>query len=149
VHLHSSTSNRILKCRLALPGLLALLLAACAPAQESTLAGDWNGVLEVQGARGRVTLHVIRLDDATWKGTLDSPAEGVKGAPLDEIRLDLNLVRFHCNAISASYFGKLSGDVINGTLKQRGFALKLVFERSVANPSPPRTKARPGMESKP
>jgi hypothetical protein len=78
------------------------------------------------------------------KGTLDSPGEGVKAAALDDLRLDLDLVRFRCKVLSASYLGKLSGDVINGTLKQRGFALKLVFERSVADPSPPRVRPQHG-----
>ena len=40
------------------------------------------------------------------------------------------------------------GDTINGTLKQRGFAMKLVFERSVANPSPPRARTRSELEGK-
>jgi hypothetical protein len=117
-------------------------------AQESPLAGDWVGTLDVQGTRGRLTLHVTRLDDGTLKGTLDSAVEGVKAAALDEIRLDLNLVRFRCNAIGASYLGKLSGDTINGTLKQRGFAMKLVFERSVAGPLPPRARTRSESERK-
>jgi hypothetical protein len=122
--------------------------ALCALAQESPLAGDWTGTLDVQGARGHIALHVTRLDDGTLKGTLDSAAEGVKGAALDEIRLDLNLVRFRCNAIGATYLGKLSGDTINGTLKQRGFAMKLVFERSVASPPPPRARTRSESERK-
>jgi hypothetical protein len=112
------------------------------------LAGEWVGTLDAQGTRGRLTLHVTRLDDGTLKGTLDSLVEGVKGAALDEIRLDLNLVRFRCNAIGASYLGKLNGDTINGTLRQRGFAMKLVFERSVANQSPPRARTRSELESK-
>jgi len=81
----------------------------------------------------RLVLHVTRLDDGTLKGTLDSPDEGVKSAALDELRLDLNLVRFRCKAIEASYLGKLSGDTIGGTLRQRGFAVKLTFQRSVAD----------------
>jgi hypothetical protein len=136
-----------LKCRSAARGLL-VLLPLCALAQESPLAGDWVGTLDVQGTRGRLALHLTSLDDGTLKGTLDSAVEGVKGATLDEIRLDLNLVRFRCNAIGASYLGKLSGDTINGTLKQRGFAMKLVFERSVANPSPPRARTRSELEGK-
>lgn len=110
--------------------------------------GDWIGALDVPGTRSRITLHVTKLDDGTLKGTLDSPAEGVKGAALDDIRLDFNLVRFRCKVISASYMGKLTVDVITGTLKQRGFAMKLIFERSVADPSlPPRVRSRTGMES--
>jgi hypothetical protein len=126
-----------------------VLSALCALAQESPLAGDWIGTLDVPGTRSRVALHVTRLDDGTLKGTLDIPAEGVQGAALDEIRLDFNLVRFRCKAVSASYLGKLAGEVITGTLKQRGFAMKLVFERSVADPSPPRVKPQPGLEGKP
>jgi hypothetical protein len=125
-----------------------LLPVFCALAQESPLAGDWIGTLDVPGTRSRLVLHVTRLGDGTLKGTLDSPVEGVKGAALDEIRLDFNLVRFRCKVVNMSYLGKLTGDVITGTLKQRGFALKLVFERSVADPSPPRVGTQPGLESK-
>ncbi len=115
-------------------GVLILLPALCLLAQESPLAGDWIGRLDVPSARIHLALHVTRLEDGTLKGTLDSPEEGVKGAPLEEIRLDLNLVRFRCKALDASYLGKLSGDTITGTLKQRGFAMKLVFQRGVADP---------------
>jgi hypothetical protein len=123
-----------LKSRPVVWGALILLLALCALAQESPLAGDWVGRLDAPGTRLHLVLHVTRLDDGTLKGTLDSPDEGVKGATVEELRLDLNLVRFHCKALDASYLGKLSGDTITGTLKQRGFALKLVFQRGIAEP---------------
>lgn len=113
---------------------LFVLLASRAFGQESPLAGDWTGRLEAPGPRPHLVLHVTRIADGTLKGTLDSPDEGVKSVALEEIRLDLNLVRFRCKAVDASYFGKLSGDLINGTLKQRGFAMKLVFQRGVAEP---------------
>ncbi len=112
------------------------------------MAGDWAGTLDAPGDRSRIALHVTKLVDGTLKGTLDSSADGVKGAALDEVRLDFNLVRFRCKIISASYLGKLAGDEITGTLRQRGFALKLVFERSVADSSPPRARPSTGMESK-
>ncbi len=95
-------------------------------------------------ARIHLALHVTKLEDGTLKGTLDSPEEGVKGAALEEIRLDLNLVRFRCKVLDASYLGKLSGDTIAGTLKQRGFAMKLIFQRGVADPpTRKQTLARP------
>lgn len=115
-------------------GILILLSALRLPAEESPLAGDWTGRLDVPNARIHLALHVTRLEDGTLKGTLDSPEEGVKGAALEEIRLDLNLVRFRCKVLDASYFGKIGGDTITGTLKQRGFAMKLVFQRGVAEP---------------
>jgi uncharacterized protein len=131
-------------------GILILLPVFCLLAQESPLAGDWVGTLDVPGTRSHLVLHVTRLDDGTLKGTLDSPVDGVRAAPLEELRLDFNLVRFRCKAVNASYLGKLTGEVITGTLKQRGFALKLVFERTVAEPSPPpRVKPHSGLESKP
>ncbi len=115
-------------------GILILLSALRLPAEESPLAGDWIGRLDVPNARIHLALHVTKLEDGTLKGTLDSPEEGVKGAALEEIRLDLNLVRFRCKVLDASYLGKLSGDTITGTLKQRGFAMKLIFQRGVAEP---------------
>jgi hypothetical protein len=119
-----------------LTGALLLLAAFSAFAQGPQLAGDWTGEVAVPNAQRHLVLHVTKLDDGTLKGTLDSPAEGVQGAALDEIRLDLNLVRFRCKAVGASYAGRLNGDSITGTLKQRGFSMKLVFERSVAELPP-------------
>ena len=123
-----------MKNRSGVRGVLILLFALCALAQESPLAGEWTGKLEAPGTHWHLILHVTRLEDGTLKGSLDSPDEGVKGAALEEIRLDLNLVRFRCKALDATYLGKLSGDAITGTLKQRGFALKLVFQRGIADP---------------
>jgi hypothetical protein len=143
---HAHNAGWSLKCGPAALGALLLLAAFSALAQESRLAGDWTGTVDVRDARRRLVLHVIRRDDGTLKGTLDSPAEGVQGAVLDEIRLDLSLVQFRCKAVGASYSGRLNGDVITGTLKQRGFAMKLVFERSVAElppvPRSPKTSSR-------
>lgn len=136
---HGHNTARTLKCGPAAPGALFLLAVVSTLAQGPQLAGDWTGEVEVPSARHHLVLHVTKLDDGTLKGTLDSPVEGVQGAALDEIRLDLNLVRFRCKAVGASYAGRLNGDVITGTLKQRGFAMKLVFERSVADsPQVPR-----------
>jgi hypothetical protein len=129
--------------------VLALLLTAGASAQESPLAGDWIGKLEVPAARQAIVLHVTRQDDGSLKGTLDSPDDGLKGAPLEEIRLDLNLVRFRSKAMDATYAGRLNGDLIAGTLRQHGFSLKLNFQRAVdAGPSRRHTTGKQ-RESKP
>jgi pimeloyl-ACP methyl ester carboxylesterase len=117
--------------------LLATLATAGAAAQMSPLAGDWAGALELPEAHLRLALHIQRLANGALQGTLDSPDEGIRGLRLDEVRLDLNLVRFHCNAIHTSFEGRLSGDAIHGTLRQRGFALPLTLQRGLS-PAPAR-----------
>lgn len=129
-----TAAHQIRMYRSAALGTLCLLPALCLLAQESPPSGEWIGRLDAPGTHLHLVLHVTRLDDGTLKGTLDSPDEGVKGAALEEIRLDLNLVRFRCTALDAAYLGKLGGDTIMGTLKQRGFAIKLIFQRAAAEP---------------
>jgi len=125
----------------------ALLLAAMtcgAAAAESPLTGDWIGTLEAQGQRLRLALHVSAAPSGGLQATFDSLDQHASGIPVDEIRLELNLVRFSLKQAGATFQGKLIGDTIDGEFRQSGFAMKLVFHRGVAegpkrpqNPVPP------------
>lgn len=109
-------------------------LACAAAAAESPLAGDWIGTLEPAGTKLRIALHVSQAPAGALQATFDSLDQGATGLPVDEIRLDLNIVRFSLKQAGATFQGKLIGDSIDGEFRQSGFAMKLVFHRGVAEP---------------
>jgi pimeloyl-ACP methyl ester carboxylesterase len=119
-------------------GLLALgslpLLADESPKKESTrgLEGYWEGSLKVSVAELRLVFHVTKKPDGTLAGTFDSPDQGAKGIPFDEVSLKDNAVRFEFKAGKASYEGTLGkeGSEITGQWKQGGQSFPLALKRS-------------------
>ena len=119
-------------------------MACGAAAAESPLAGDWIGTLEAQGQNLRLALHVSVAPSGGLQATFDSLDQHASGIPVDEFRLELNIVRFSLKQAGATFQGKLIGDSIDGEFRQSGFAMKLVFHRGLAegpkrpqNPVPP------------
>jgi CubicO group peptidase (beta-lactamase class C family) len=90
---------------------LATLLAAAAvtiaaPAMAQDAAGDWLGILEVSAqARLPLVIHLKHDDAGALSGTLDSPAQGVRGLPLAEIAAAEGRLAFTLPAIGGSYAG--------------------------------------------
>ncbi|MGD0578483.1 MAG: alpha/beta fold hydrolase [Bryobacteraceae bacterium] len=121
--------------------LLGLVFAASA---QSPLTGDWIGTLEAQGQKLRLALHVRQTPQGALQATFDSLDQGASGIPVDEIRLDLNLVKFSLNAAGASYQGKLTDYTISGEFRQHGLSLLLNFHRGlVAPPKRPQNPVPP------
>jgi hypothetical protein len=120
-----------LAVRLSAAILAAIALAA---AGESPLAGDWIGTLEAPGQKLRLALHVSQVRNGALRATFDSLDQHASGLPVDEIRLDLNIVRFSLKQAGAMFQGKLIGDLIDGEFQQGGFSMKLVFHRGLAEP---------------
>jgi len=111
-----------------------MLGLVCAAPAQSPLAGDWSGTLEAQGQKLRLALHVTQASNGGLHATFDSIDQGAFGLPVDEIRLDLNLVKFSLNAAGATYQGRLTGETIVGEFHQHGLPLLLTFHRGVVAP---------------
>ena len=123
-------------------GLAAAALAALAgivvsaadepakPADKGP-AGFWQGVLKVGAVELRVVLSVTAKPDGGLIAALDSPDQGVKGIPVDEITFTDKAAKAELKKINASFVGKMSDDgkEIAGTWTQGGADLPLTFER--------------------
>ena len=101
-------------------------------ASEKNIVGTWQGTLKVQTMELRVVFHIQADSTGAMKATLDSPDQGAKGIPVDNVSTRLDSVTFTIHAISGSYEGiKQPGDsVITGTWKQGGLALPLDIHRT-------------------
>lgn len=84
--------------------------------------GAWSGELEVQGTKIPLVFH---LDDE--KPTIDSPAQGVKGIPIQLIRVETDSISINIPMIGATFTGKCKGSEIIGKFTQSGMMLPLTL----------------------
>lgn len=113
---------------LALPAFVAVQAAS---PESKSIAGDWNGELDVQGTKLRLVLHIKKNPDGTFAATLDSLDQNANGIPVSAVSQKGNDVKLELKGIGASYQGKLNpaGTEITGEWNQGG-TLPLIFKRT-------------------
>src|SRR5690625_600445 len=110
--------------------LLTMLLLAGAAftvslAQEaqdgSPVAGTWEGAIEVPGFPLEVT---VVLDEASgeWTGSIDIPAQGAQGIPLENIEVEGDSASFMMSATPGepTFEGSAAEGEMTGTFSQAG-----------------------------
>ncbi len=134
------------------PAVLAVALlglgghAASAQATTSTVAGDWKGMLSVQGQELHLALHLSIGPDGKLAAKLDSVDQGAMGIPCSDAALNGAAFSFSVPAIQGHYEGRLSADgsTIAGTWSQGSASLPLAWTRgSVAAPDRPQEPRGP------
>ncbi len=112
-------------------------------AQDSaSIAGDWNGTLEVLGQKLRLVLRIKKNADGKLTGTLDSLDQGANDIPVSHVEQAGEDVKLELSGIAAAFQGKLNatGTEITGAWKQSGGTLPVVFsraaEKAAADPKP-------------
>ncbi|WP_181783210.1 alpha/beta hydrolase family protein [Pseudonocardia pini] len=115
--------------------VLLFLMAACsseAPAPP-TFAGDWQGTMEVPGQPLPFAVH-IGQDQAS--GTIDIPVQMVAGAPLSEVSLTGDAIRFALPDVPGApvFTGTIQGEAISGTLSQGGQNIPFSLARGTLPP---------------
>jgi pimeloyl-ACP methyl ester carboxylesterase len=94
-------------------------------------AGYWQGTLKVGAVELRLGLNVTAKPDGGFTATLDSPDQGAKGLPVDDVTVKDAEVKLEMKNLKASFEGKLSADgkELAGTFKQAGAEFPLTFKR--------------------
>jgi uncharacterized protein len=110
--------------------LLAFLSVATAIAQQSVqpsqMAGSWKGALNISGTSLPLVLHISTDPSGTLSATMDSPQQGAKGIPVQEVKLIQDSLYLNIQAIGGVYAGKVTGpETIDGHWKQGGYALPM------------------------
>lgn len=105
--------------------LVLLTLLVIAKIQGQGIAGQWNGILEVQGTQLRLVFNITKWDSGI-SATMDSPDQGAKGIPMTTASFDGSVLKLAMPKSSITYEGKLDADnTIKGTFTQRGNPLPL------------------------
>lgn len=121
-----------------------LLLAAAASGDER-IAGHWEGEVQIPG---QPLVVKVDLDSSggLWSGSIDIPAQGAAGLPLEAIEVseDASQVTFSIRGIpgNPTFRGTLDGDAISGRFTQGaaafGFRLSREAAAEPARPQEPR-----------
>ncbi len=107
--------------------LITLFTSLTLSAQD--FAGQWHGVLKVQGTQLRVVFNVT-ASDTVYSATMDSPDQGVNGIPVTKTTLDNAIVKFEITNAQIEYNGELKDHEIIGTFKQGGLEFPMNLSRS-------------------
>lgn len=114
--------------------LSSLLTILCAYPQS----GTWSGNLEIQGTKIPLVFHLDGNNP-----TIDSPAQGAKGIPIQLTAPAPDSISIKIPVIGAAYSGKCQGDTIVGTFSQRGIKLPLTLIKGEQITQRPQTPKPP------
>ncbi|MEM1205704.1 MAG: serine hydrolase [Acidobacteriota bacterium] len=127
--------------------VIALLLAAAAASAASAasaggadaapqLAGTWKGTIEIPTSPLEVIVRLTRGDDGAWSGSIDIPAQGARGLPLEGIDIGGDAAAFTITDVPGvpTFRGTVEGDsgTLTGSFTQGMLDVPFRLERSAA-----------------
>lgn len=94
--------------------------AAPKPAAQQQIAGDWQGVLTVEGSPLHITLHIAAANDGTVSVIADNPDQNQMGVKADAVSFKDSKLSAAFDVYNGIYQGTLSDDgaQITGTWTQ-------------------------------
>lgn len=109
--------------------LLGLAVSKCAMSQE--IAGQWNGILKVQGTQLRIVFNISKTENG-YTATMDSPDQHATGIPVSSVSFDNSILKLVASALQMEYVGTLKPEgIVEGTFKQAGLSIPLNLSRDV------------------
>ncbi len=85
---------------------------------QKNFNGIWEGKLDV-GISLRIVFHFDKQADGSYKGTMDSPDQNVKGIPISNILISADSITVEVKSIGGSYKGIIIKDsTISGSWNQ-------------------------------
>ncbi len=109
-------------------GFILAILFTTMSIKAQSVAGDWKGTLSVQGINLEIIFHITD-EDGELAGTMDVPAQGATGIPVDVIELNGNEIKLGVSLAQITYKGELTADSISGVYQQAGMSLDLTLKR--------------------
>jgi pimeloyl-ACP methyl ester carboxylesterase len=108
--------------------VIAFLTLIMGTSSAQTIAGDWYGVLNINGNTLHLVFHITRVADK-YTTTLDSPDQGAKGLPTTATTVSGNEVIIEASALSIKYSGTFVPDSskIRGTFAQGAIVLPMIL----------------------
>ncbi|PZD77599.1 S9 family peptidase [Mesonia sp. K7] len=128
-----------------IPFCLTIAFVLNISAQEKTtnaIEGDWKGTLDAMGAKLRLVFHISKADDV-YKVSMDSPDQGVKDFPLQQISYANDTLKIAHPAMMMTYTGILKADKIEGDYAQGGMTFPMNLERGTVELKRPQTPKKP------
>ncbi|MDO4335725.1 MAG: alpha/beta hydrolase, partial [Bacteroidales bacterium] len=118
--------------------LLLIVNLLCGMLLAFPQSGTWSGNLKVQGMKLPLVFH---LDGD--KPTMDSPAQGAEGIPVNVTRIEPDSIHISIPSIMGSFGGRCDKDEITGIFTQRGARFPLVLQQVANKQARPQTPRPP------
>ena len=96
--------------------------------QAQSIAGDWKGILSVQGIELELIFHFTD-EGGALNGTMDVPMQGASGIPVDVIEQNGSELTLGVTAAQIVFKGVIEGDSIAGNYEQAGMTLPLTLKQ--------------------
>lgn len=110
------------------PTLLLLAMLSTIGAMAQKITGDWKGFLDVQGTKIELVFH-IKDSNGSLSSTLDVPAQGASGLPVEKTTLEAGKLSLKAPALQISFEGEVKVNTIEGTFSQAGMNMPLTLNR--------------------
>ena len=103
----------------------------CVAVSGQDIAGQWNGILKVQGIQLRLVFHIDKTD-LGYTATMDSPDQGVNGIPVTTVSFEQANITLIIPSAKIEYDGVLGEDnSIVGTFRQAGQSFPLNLSKEI------------------
>jgi len=101
------------------------------PALAAMVSGDWQGNINAGGQVLPIVFHISVDADGALTATMDSPAQGQNGLPVDTVAFDGSMLRIELNYAGAFFEGTINADAtaVEGNWNQGGAAMPLTIEK--------------------
>ena len=119
---------------------IACTMIACAalpavPSAETAqgVEGTWSGALEIPSGELSLVFNIIRQEDGTLGGTVDSPDQGATGIPISAITLRDDVLRVDPDEILPvpSNLDSVDAELIRGVIRRESQLIILLDVKAV------------------
>lgn len=105
-------------------------------AQTPSLAGHWEGFIDIPGMKLEILIDFDKKEDGSWEGKISIPAQKAKDLPLGSITFSEKAVAFEITGVPGdpAFKGSLSDDgtQIAGEFTQTGQTFPFSLDREVS-----------------
>ncbi len=108
--------------------ILIIVLSFIAKLTNAQIEGYWKGEVNFGGQKLEMAFDITNTENG-FSATLDVPAQGAYGVPVDETVFHDNQLTLTMSALNASYLGMLKESGIEGTLTQHGMSFPLNLQK--------------------
>jgi fermentation-respiration switch protein FrsA (DUF1100 family) len=111
--------------------VIILLILALPLQSQSDITGSWHGLLKIQSLQLRLVFNIKNVD-GSLKATMDSPDQGAKDIPVDQISYEGNQLKLSVKSAGITYEGLFDSDQnIKGTFKQGPYTFPLDLTKDI------------------